>query len=189
MYDLETGTDALFDLGAKFLILPENGCDRQTLKERLEKNIGDYGYIKEADEILKNSYIHMLENNAKYVVAFVMITAIAVFGYGGYLYLMIIQHQKEFGVFYILGMSRKKMISVIFISGMLLLLTAFIIASLSMHAFMEKILGIYNYETGIFSYVFCAVIMGVILLTSVFVGFGQSKKLAEVTIYNGGMEN
>lgn len=27
--------------------------------------------------------------------------------------------------------------------------------------------------------------MGLILLTSVFVGFGQSKKLAEIAVYNG----
>ena len=135
--------------------------------------------------ILKNSFMNMLRENAKYIIAFVMIAAIAVFGYGGYMYLMIVQHQKEFGIFYILGMSRKKMISVIFFSGLLLLVIAFLITFFSINVVMEKVFGLYNYQTGIFSYIFCAVIMGLILLTSVFVGFGQSKKLAEIAVYNG----
>ena len=185
MYDLKKDMDFEVDLGAKFIVLPESGYDRQKLKEGLEENVGNYGYVEETDLILKNSFMNMLRENAKYIIAFVMIAAIAVFGYGGYMYLMIVQHQKEFGIFYILGMSRKKMISVIFFSGLLLLVIAFLITFFSINVVMEKVFGLYNYQTGIFSYIFCAVIMGLILLTSVFVGFGQSKKLAEIAVYNG----
>ena len=181
MYDLKKD----MDFGAKFIVLPESGYDSQKLKEGLEESVGYYGYVEATDLILKNSFMNMLRENAKYIIAFVMIAAIAVFGYGGYMYLMIVQHQKEFGIFYILGMSRKKMISVIFFSGLLLLVIAFLITFFSINVVMEKVFGLYNYQTGIFSYIFCAVIMGLILLTSVFVGFGQSKKLAEIAVYNG----
>ena len=73
----------------------------------------------------------MLEENAWYVLAFALLTLIAVFGYGGYLYLMIAQKKNEFAVFYILGMTRKKMIAVIFSSGAILLAVSFGIAVLS----------------------------------------------------------
>ena len=42
MYDLKKDMDFEVDLGAKFIVLPESGYDRQKLKEGLEESVGDW---------------------------------------------------------------------------------------------------------------------------------------------------
>ena len=122
------------------------------------------------------------------MLAFALLTLIAVFGYGGYLCLMIAQKKNEFAVFYILGMTRKKMIAVIFSSGAILLAVSFGIAALLYPWFTKTILKIqesYGY-IGIFSYGFSASVLLFILLLSVWMGFRRTGKQAEIELLKGG---
>lgn len=171
-----------------FLIEPEKHVSGENLATSLQSKMRNYGTLNTYRTIAAGAFKNMLEENAWYVLAFALLTLIAVFGYGGYLCLMIAQKKNEFAVFYILGMTRKKMIAVIFSSGAILLAVSFGIAALLYPWFTKTILKIqesYGY-IGIFSYGFSASVLLFILLLSVWMGFRRTGKQAEIELLKGG---
>ena len=171
-----------------FLIEPEEHISGENLATSLQSKMRNYGTLNTYRTIAAGAFKNMLEENAWYVLAFALLTLIAVFGYGGYLYLMIAQKKNEFAVFYILGMTRKKMIAVIFSSGAILLAVSFGIAVLLYPWFTKTVLKIqesYGY-IGIFSYGFSAGVLLFILLLSIWMGFRRTGKQAEIELLKGG---
>ncbi len=182
--------DELFDqlTNVNFLIEPKEHISGEDLATSLQSKMRNYGTLNTYRTIAAGAFKNMLEENAWYVLTFALLTLIAVFGYGGYLYLMIAQKKNEFAVFYILGMTRKKMIAVIFSSGAILLAVSFGIAALLYPWFTEVVLKIqesYGY-TGIFSYGFSAGVLLFILLLSIWMGFRRTGKQAEIELLKGG---
>lgn len=171
-----------------FLIEPDEHISGENLATSLQSKMRNYGTLNTYRTITAGAFKNMLKENAWYVLAFALLTLIAVFGYGGYLYLMIAQKKNEFAVFYILGMTRKKMIAVIFSSGAILLAVSFGIAALLYPWFTKTVLKIqesYGY-TGIFSYGFSAGVLLFILLLSIWMGFRRTGKQAEIELLKGG---
>ena len=182
--------DELFDqlTNVNFLIEPKNNISGEKLAVSLQDRMKNYGTVNTYKTIATGALKNRLEENAWHILAFAMLTLIAVFGYGGYLYLMIAQKKNEFAVFYILGMTRKKMIEVIFSSGAILLAVSFGIAALLYPWFTKTVLKIqesYGY-TGIFSYGFSAGVLLFILLLSIWMGFRRTGKQAEIELLKGG---
>ena len=182
--------DELFDqlTNVNFLIEPKNNISGEKLAVSLQDRMKNYGTVNTYKTIATGALKNRLEENAWHILAFAMLTLIAVFGYGGYLYLMIAQKKNEFAVFYILGMTRKKMIAVIFSSGAILLAVSFGIAALLYPWFTKTVLKIqesYGY-TGIFSYGFSAGVLLFILLLSIWMGFRRTGKQAEIELLKGG---
>jgi hypothetical protein len=181
-------TDSIIDeeMGASFIICPEKQTDIAWLSERLQNSVGIYGTVQTTDKIISYALKNILTENAWYMFMFVLLTLIAVFGYGGYLFLMIRQRQTEFGLFYILGTTRIKMIKTIFLSGLCVLTAAFVIASIAKMWFLNNVLGIGVLKGGFFSLVFCALLLLMVLMFSVLAGFKQYIKNEEAEIFKGG---
>lgn len=180
--------DLLSDIGweSNFLICTKKGEREEIVSKRLEETVGNYGTVNTNRRIFFLSFKEILKENAWNILTFVLLSLIAVFGFGGYLFLMIKQKQTEFAVFYILGMTRKRMTVTIFLSGVIMLVVAFIVASFTTPQFIGDILRIKQSPPGFFSYVFCGAVLMMILMFSVLAGFRLSGRLEEIAIYHGG---
>lgn len=179
--------DLLYDvMEANFLIEPVDGVSGDKLADSLQEQLSNYGTFSVIDNMISKAFVRLMEDNSWYVLVFLVLTLISVFGYGGYLYLMIRQNTEEFAIFYILGITRKKMTGIIFFSGAALLVLAFGIATLIYPWFITEILKTEQSGAGFFSYGFSFSLFLLILCLSIFSGFGKIKKQTEVGILNGG---
>lgn len=180
--------DLLSEIGweSNFLICTKKGEREEIVSKRIEEAVGNYGTVNTNRRIFFLSFGQMLKENSWNVLTFALLSLIAVFGFGGYLFLMIKQKQVEFSVFYILGMTRKKMTFTIFLSGVIMLVIAFVVASFTTPQFVGDILQIKQSPPGFFSYAFCGAVLMIILLFSVLAGFRLSGQLEEIAIYKGG---
>ena len=82
-----------------------------------------------------------------------------------------------------MGLTRRKLAAIIFAIGAAVLALAFLISGLLTPWFMKNVLYLEKTEPGAFSWLFCGGLLLLILLASVLAGFRQSKKLAEITLY------
>lgn len=165
------------------LIIPKQGTDPTVLREVLEGKLGSVGRIATMRELLNSARENLIHENGWNLLAFALLSGIAVFGYGSYLYLMLRRRQQEFSVFYIMGLTRRKLAAIIFAIGAAVLALAFLISGLLTPWFMKNVLYLEKAEPGAFSWLFCGGLLLLILLASVLAGFRQSKKLAEITLY------
>ncbi|MCM1288574.1 MAG: hypothetical protein NC240_09720 [Clostridium sp.] len=180
--------DLLSDIGweSNFLICTKKGERGEIVSKRLEEAVGNYGTININRRMIFLSFREMLKENSWSILTFAMLSLIAVFGFGGYLFLMIKQKQVEFAVFYILGMTRRKMTVTIFLSNLIMLVVAFVVASFTTPQFIGDVLLIKQSTPGFFSYAFCGGVLMIILLFSVLAAFRLSGRLEEIAIYKGG---
>lgn len=183
-----SGTDAIMEevMGANFLIEHDDSVSTHELVDTLQARLQNYGTVSTLQTIVSRSFSRVIEQYAWYMMAFLLLTVIAVFGYGGYLYLMIRQKRQEFAVFYILGMTRRRMSGVLFFSGALLLVAAFGIATALYPWFARTVLKLQTKHAGIFSYGFSAVLLLLILVVSIVSGFRQSRRQAEIEVLRSG---
>lgn len=183
-----SGTDAIMEevMGANFLIEHDDSVSTHELVDTLQARLQNYGTVSTLQTIVSRSFYRVIEQYAWYMMAFLLLTVIAVFGYGGYMYLMIRQKRQEFAVFYILGMTRRRMSGVLFFSGALLLVAAFGIATALYPWFARTVLKLQTKHAGIFSYGFSAVLLLLILVVSIVSGFRQSRRQAEIEVLRSG---
>ena len=183
-----SGTDAIMEevMGANFLIEHDDSVSTHELVDTLQARLQNYGTVSTLQTIVSRSFSRVIEQYAWYMMAFLLLTVIAVFGYGGYLYLMIRQNRQEFAVFYILGMTRRRMSGVLFFSGALLLVAAFGIATALYPWFARTVLKLQTKHAGIFCYGFSAVLLLLILVVSIVFGFRQSRRQAEIEVLRSG---
>ena len=172
--------------GQNFLITVQDDANMEQLKQDLERIAGTYGTVKPVSYIIKQSFYDMIKNNRWYIFAFTLLSAIAVFGYGGYMFLLIRRNQREFALFYILGMQRKQIAAIIFIMGSILLLSAAIVAYAIYPWFTISVLGETHAQPGVISLIFCGGLLFAILIVSIISGFMLSAKTTTVALYNGG---
>lgn len=172
--------------GSNYLITIDQNANIEEVYSELTAAVGSYGTVQTISQVIKESFEHMLYDNRWNIFATVLLGLIAIFGYGGYLFLMIRQRQTEFAVLYLLGMTRKRMASIIFITGGAVLVLAIGIGSHIAPWFMQNILYELKTNPGITSYLFCGGLLLAILLGSVATGFNQSVKNSTVALYQEG---
>lgn len=172
--------------GSNYLITIEQGANVSDIQTELESAVGMHGTLETVSSVIQQAFHDMLQSNRWNIFATALLALIALFGYGGYLFLMLRQRQREFAVFYLLGMTRKRMASVLFITGGIILTLSMWIGSCIVPWYMQSVLHMKQSHPGPTSYLFCAGILLAILLGSVIVGFKHSFNEAAVTLYHGG---
>lgn len=172
--------------GSNYLITIDQSANTTDTQAALISEVGSYGTVQTVSQVIQESFDSMLQGNRWNIFATVLLGLIALFGYGGYLYLMIRQRQTEFAVFYLLGMTRRQMATIIFIAGGAVLVLAIAIGSCVAPWFMQNILFESETNPGITSYLFCGILLFAILTGSVAVGFNQSVKNTTAALYQGG---
>lgn len=172
--------------GSNYLITLGQAANLTEAHDQLKSVVGSYGTVQTVSQVIQESFDSMLQGNRWNIFATVLLGLIALFGYGGYLYLMIRQRQTEFAVFYLLGMTRRQMATIIFIAGGAVLVLAIAIGSCVAPWFMQNILFESETNPGITSYLFCGILLFAILTGSVAVGFNQSIKNTTAALYQGG---
>lgn len=166
-----------------YLITVNESANSDQVLQSIIDEVGLYGNILSLDEIINLSFNDMLRSNRWFIFAFFLLSLIAIFGVGGYVFLMMYQRQAEFSVFYMLGMSKKQMALIICSVGCTLLSLALLISSCITPIFIRNVLGGESASPGIFSYLFCGVLFGLIITISVAAGIRQSNKVAVATLY------
>lgn len=172
--------------GSNYLITLDQAANLTEAHSQLKSVVGSYGTVQTVSKVIQESFDSMLQGNRWNIFVTVLLGLIALFGYGGYLYLMIRQRQTEFAVFYLLGMTRRQMATIIFIAGGAVLVLAIAVGSCVAPWFMQNILFESETNPGITSYLFCGILLFAILTGSVAVGFNQSVKNTTAALYQGG---
>jgi cobalamin synthase len=148
--------------------------------------MSNLGTISTISELIEKSYDQMINDNRWFAFAFVLLSVIAVFGYGGYLFLVIRQRQSYFSIFFILGITRAKIILINLSVGLILLVLAFAAALYVTPWFMHNLLGISQSTPGLLSILYSCGVLLIVLLVSTIIGFRQAIKSTEFALYQGG---
>ena len=169
-----------------YLIKLQNKENLDDIIQTLEKTVGIYGTVKSIPELINESFNTLLKEKRWDVLAFVLLSIIALYGFGGYTFLMIRRKQEEIAIFRILGMQQRHVATMVFIAEALLLIIASIVAYLIFPWFSQKVLIEPYTRPGIISFLFCGSLFVCILVVSIRTGFQQSRKATDVALYNGG---
>jgi hypothetical protein len=183
-YDEELLSDITW--GTSFLIETDKNVDSQSVYQNLKTEMSNLGTISTISELIEKSYDQMINDNRWFAFAFVLLSVIAVFGYGGYLFLVIRQRQSYFSIFFILGITRAKIILINLSVGLILLVLAFAAALYVTPWFMHNLLGISQSTPGLLSILYSCGVLLIVLLVSTIIGFRQAIKSTEFALYQGG---
>lgn len=174
------------EMNNNFVVIPEKGENITALVKRLQENISNYGTVQEYKEISTQALKNTIIENGFCVLCFFLLNLIALFGYGGYLYLMIRQKQKELSIFNILGMTRFKMMLIVFISNIMLLSIAFLISINIYPWFAVNIMKVGVLKPGAFIYIGCCIYLLAIMLFSIIVACKKTQSGAVINRFKEG---
>lgn len=169
-----------------YLIKLQNKEHLNNIIQTLEKAVGIYGTVKPVPELINESFNALLKEKRWDIFAFALLTIIALYGFGGYTFLMIRRKKEEFAIFRILGMRQIHVAAMVFIAEVRFLIIASIVAYLIFPWFSQKVLIEPYAKPGATSFLFCGSLLICILVISIRTGFQQSRKATDVVLYNGG---
>ena len=169
-----------------YLIELQNKDDLSGSVQVLDKIVGTYGTVKPVPELINQSVNALLKDRRWDILAFALLTVIALYGFGGYTFLMIRRRQNKLALFRILGMQQIHIVITISIAEILLLLLSSIGACVIFPWFTQRILLETYSRPGIISILFCGSLFLLLLIVSIWTGFQQSSKATEAALYNGG---
>ncbi len=113
------------------LISIPSGIDADEMIDQLYKEqLGLYGGVNKMNESLTASLKATIRDNAPFVFQLVLYALVAIFGYGGYIFLTIETKKKVFQELHLLGTTGNRIFSLYFISNFILLLIACVIGML-----------------------------------------------------------
>lgn len=183
-FDSQLFQDVTWMPGA--ILIPSEGTDVGQLQQTLNEAAGNMGSVVSLSQVEFES-IQAALSDYTYFLPALLLTLLACFGYGGYLFLHVRQRRTEFAVFYILGMTRRRMIWLNLWSSLVLLLVSFCIAAVLRPWFMQQyLLQMTPGRFGPVSTIFCLVLLLGALLLSLLAGFQQSRRQSVAAQYKGG---
>ncbi len=164
----------------------QKGIRMEDVCNRINQETGAIGTCYTVSKMVGDSMLALLRGNRELILECVLLSLIAVFGYGGYLYLSICRRQKNLSVLYILGLTRTQSLILDTFSGVLILFVSFLIAYFT-YPSIQEILGISRQDSlGIVSITFCVLFFSFILLSSYIAAFCQFHKATTISLYQGG---
>lgn len=167
-------------------ITASSEVNTEELCKDLSSKAGTIGQFYSVGEITKQSFISLLRSNSTLIFDCVLLSLIAIFGYGGYLYLSICRRQKDFSILYILGLTRKQSIVLNTFSGVLILCVSFVLAYVIFPSF-QKLIGMSGQTSlGIISVIFTILFFSFVLSLSYVAAFRQFYKASTISLYQGG---
>lgn len=168
------------------IIIPADGADVQGLQEELAAELDTLGTVVPLAQVEDQAFEQVLSDNRFFLFAFCLLSLIAIFGYGGYLFLRVRQQREKFAVFSILGMTRGRMIGLNTLAGSLILLLAFGVSWLTAPWFLRQVLGIQQLQIGLTSIGYCGALLVFVLIFSSLAGFFQARRCTVIEQYRGG---
>ena len=167
-------------------ITVSSGVNVEELCKGLNSKAGTIGQFYSVGEITKQSFTSLLRSNSTLIFDCILLGLIAIFGYGGYLYLSICRRQKDFSILYILGLTRKRSVVLNTFSGVLILFVSFVLAYVIYPSF-QKLIGISGQNSlGIISIIFTVLFFSFVLFLSYVAAFRQFYKATTISLYQGG---
>lgn len=168
------------------LILPEAGIGTEDLQHDLTGAVGNMGSIVLLSQVELEAMQSVLYANYE-LIPTILLALLACFGYGGYLFLHVRQRRKEFAVFSILGMTRRRIVWLNLVSGLALLLVSFGLARLLRPWFLSEIIQETSpWHASLVSSLFSLTLLAGALLLSLLAGLQQSRTLSTAAQYRGG---
>lgn len=157
--------------------------DADNLNDELNEMYNDYGRFATYTDIKNISMEQVRQNNQYSSLLLILFIPIVIFGYGGYVYITLTKRKKEFGIFYILGLSRRKMITLNFIIGVIVLTLAVCTGTIFSPLILNNLFKtLFNGYTTI-NYVLIILLFTTIYLISIIIGFVQTIHVSSITLY------
>lgn len=118
--------DLLRDLnwGLPMLLLLREGVDQERALRTLREQYGNYGEYHTVPELMREAREQVVKSSQWNIMMLILFGLVLVFGYGGYLLVSAMQKSRLYAVLYINGISRRRMLWLNILSGLLLIVPA-----------------------------------------------------------------
>lgn len=173
---------------SSFLVPLEENADVAATVQALNAQVGAWGSFATMRELEKVAFSRVFVNNSMAILEFLLLSLLAFFGYGGYLFLMTFQRQQEFSVFFLLGMTRRKMLVLNCVFGCVNLLIALLIAYAS-YPWFRQLLGSGSSATatvGVVGLSYCFGLLLLVLIFSFLSAFHRFRNVSTIFLLQGG---
>lgn len=183
-YDASIGQSWAWD--ETFLAVLEDDADVETVKRTLNEKAGNLGVFETMHRLRQIAQEQLVQKNWREVQQALLLSSIAIFGYGGYLFLMLRQKQREFAVLHILGLSRRRILFLNFLLNALFLALVIAFCYLLAPVYLRSAFGTAHYVPGPLTLGFCAILLALSLTCGMLMGLAQSQKATAISQYQGG---
>ena len=173
---------------SSFLVPLEENADVAATVQALNAQVGAWGSFATMGELEKVAFSRVFVNNSMAILEFLLLSLLAFFGYGGYLFLMTFQRQQEFSVFFLLGMTRRKMLVLNCVFGCVNLLIALLIAYVS-YPWFRQLLGSGSAApatVGVVGLSYCFLLLLLALIFSFLSTFHRFGNVSTIFLLQGG---
>ena len=170
------------------LIIPEEDVAVSEWMDSFSLDIpNNWGSFLDLSQLIKSSWENTLASQTGKLWNFFLLTLVAFFSYGGYLYLSAYQGQTVLSIYLILGATRRKILSLFILkSGMMclvaILLGWFLTPYVASFVFYIET----THVIGMFGTLCCTVLFCFTIICSAIAGFSQYKKASTIAIYKRG---
>lgn len=171
---------------ASFIVHLDSEVDELKWIDSVNSMIGALGRVYSFSEIEALAFTNVLSMNSMYLFEFILLTLVSIFGYGGYLYISVYKEQKKFSVFHILGLSRRRLMLIQCIKGVLSMIISLLIAVLIFPWFQNIVLVEKYTGIGSLSVLYCSVLLAFILMASLLAAFQLTNSATTISIYQKG---
>ncbi len=169
------------------IIVPEKDADRDALRARLGEALGTWGEVRDLAQIERNVLASTLSESLPEQLKFLLLALIAIFGYGAYLFLAIRQRERQFAVFYIAGMTKKRMFTLNMLFNVVLYLLAAAVGWVLTPWVAKSFVHVESYTgAGLLGTLCTGGLFLVTLLMSLTASFIQNRNAAAITLYHKG---
>lgn len=173
---------------SSFLVSVEETRNEKNVTDtitKLNSKVGTWGSFSTLQDFEEQAFYNVLRDNRVYMVEFILLSLITFFGYGGHIFILATQRQREFSVFYILGMPRRKMLTMNCIIGCVNLVVSYLIALVCYPCFQNLMMGSGATTIGVVSIVYCLLLILIIVISSL-VAFHRLENATTISLFRGG---
>lgn len=167
--------------------IPQNGIDIHEWQLSLSSQMQHWGTVNSLSEIERKAFQGVLKDHVHEQLNFYLLVLVALFGYGGYLFLGVRQNKKKFATFYILGMPRWKMLLFNLLQTGGICLVGIVLGWSISPWIAQNIFMMENYQNPGWLGTCCSTAFLLISsLLSLLTGFMQYKNANTIALYKGG---
>ena len=147
----------------------------------------NWGTFQEVSQLIKEAWANTLDSQAGKLWNFFLLTLVAFFSYGGYLYLSAYQGQTLLSIYLILGATRRKILSLFVLkSGMMCLIVILLGWFLTPYIASAVFYIETTHAVSLFGTICCGILFCFTIVCSAIAGFSQYQKATTIAIYKRG---
>lgn len=185
VYNPEKMTAVNWDYAA--YVVPEAGVDFAKWSTDINQAVEKWGSCRPLTEIEADAFEYLLENHLQEQLYFFLVLLVALFGFGGYLFLSVQERKQQYAIFYILGMPRVDMLVYNLLQTTGICVVAVIVGWAASPWAAKKLFQMEQYKSAGWLGTWCsALLLFITIISSLVSSFAQYRNASTISLYKGG---